>query len=145
MGGSFAPHYQGRRAAGPIRERGVRDGGAGPLGRPTDVSHRLSGHILPNHRPRPILVVGGLRNWGRLILLEATLSFPGPFGNPPRPTPAWGQHVCPTPANYMKPSLVGRCCFPPACFISLIVHGGANFLGDSPARQAGTPTLRGRA
>ncbi len=93
-------------------------------------------HILPNTFA-PILVVAGYE-LGRLILLEATLSFLTIGIRPP--TAAWGSMLSDA-RNYMNQAW-WTVLFP-GMFISLIVMAG-NFLGDS-LRDKLDPTLRGRA
>ena len=93
-------------------------------------------HILPN-TVAPILVVAGYE-LGRLILLEATLSFLTIGIRPP--TPAWGSMLSDA-RNYM--SQAWWTVLFPGMAISLIVMS-ANFLGDG-LRDRLDPTLRGKA
>lgn len=92
-------------------------------------------HILPN-TVAPILVVAGYE-LGRLILLEATLSFLTIGIRPP--TPAWGSMLSDA-RNYM--SQAWWTVLFPGMAISLIVMS-SNFLGDG-LRDRLDPTLRGR-
>ena len=92
-------------------------------------------HILPNS-VASILVVAGYE-LGRLILLEATLSFLTIGIRPP--TPAWGSMLSDA-RNYM--SQAWWTVLFPGMAISLIVMS-ANFLGDG-LRDRLDPTLRGK-
>jgi peptide/nickel transport system permease protein len=92
-------------------------------------------HVLPN-TIGPILVIAGFQ-LGRLILLEATLSFLG-LGIQP-PTPAWGSMLADA-RLYMRQAW--WTVVAPSLAISLTVLS-ANFLGDS-LRDRLDPTLRGR-
>lgn len=92
-------------------------------------------HVLPN-TIGPILVIAGFQ-LGRLILLEATLSFLG-LGIQP-PTPAWGTMLADS-RLYMT-NAWWTAAFP-SLTISLTVLS-TNFLGDS-LRDRLDPTLRGR-
>lgn len=94
------------------------------------------GHILPNMLA-PILVIAGFQ-LGRLILLEATLSFLGLGVQPP--TPAWGTMLADARV-YMTQAWWSV--FFPGIAISLVVLS-VNFLGDS-LRDRLDPTLRNRA
>lgn len=115
-----------------IRERefvtAARGLGAGDL-------RVLARHVLPN-TVGPILVIAGFQ-LGRLVLLEATLSFLG-LGIQP-PTPAWGTMLADA-RLYMRQAW-WTAAFPSAA-ISLTVLS-TNFLGDS-LRDRLDPTLRGR-
>ena len=92
-------------------------------------------HILPN-TVAPILVVAGYE-LGRLVLLEATLSFLTIGIRPP--TPAWGSMLSDA-RNYLNQAW-WTVTFP-GMAISLIVMS-ANFMGDS-LRDRLDPMLRGR-
>ncbi len=92
-------------------------------------------HILPN-TVAPILVVAGYE-LGRLVLLEATLSFLTIGIRPP--TPAWGSMLSDA-RNYLTQAW-WTVTFP-GMAISLIVMS-ANFMGDS-LRDRLDPMLRGR-
>jgi peptide/nickel transport system permease protein len=92
-------------------------------------------HVLPN-TAGPVLVIAGFQ-LGRLILLEATLSFLG-LGIQP-PTPAWGGMLA--DARLYMTQAWWTVAFPSAA-ISLTVLS-TNFLGDS-LRDRLDPTLRGR-
>lgn len=92
-------------------------------------------YILPNVMA-PILVIAGYQ-LGRLIILEATLSFLGIGIRPP--TPAWGSMLSDA-RNYI--STAWWTVFFPGMAISLIVMS-ANFMGDS-LRDYLDPMLRGR-
>ncbi len=92
-------------------------------------------HILPN-TVAPILVVAGYE-LGRLVLLEATLSFLTIGIRPP--TPAWGSMLADA-RNYLTQAW-WTVTFP-GMAISLIVMS-ANFMGDS-LRDRLDPMLRGR-
>ncbi|MCE2404788.1 MAG: ABC transporter permease [Dehalococcoidia bacterium] len=92
-------------------------------------------HILPN-TIAPILVVAGYE-LGRLVLLEATLSFLTIGIRPP--TPAWGSMLSDA-RNYLNQAW-WTVTFP-GMAISLIVMS-ANFMGDS-LRDRLDPMLRGR-
>ena len=92
-------------------------------------------HILPN-TIAPILVVAGYE-LGRLVLLEATLSFLTIGIRPP--TPAWGSMLSDA-RNYLTQAW-WTVTFP-GMAISLIVMS-ANFMGDS-LRDRLDPMLRGR-
>jgi peptide/nickel transport system permease protein len=91
-------------------------------------------HMLPN-LTAPLLVVAGFQ-LGRLILLEATLSFLGMGIRPP--TPAWGSMLSDA-RGYMNQAW--WTIFFPGTAISLVVLS-ANFLGDS-LRDRLDPALRG--
>jgi peptide/nickel transport system permease protein len=93
-------------------------------------------HILPNTMAS-ILVVAGFQ-LGRLILLEATLSFLTIGIRPP--TPAWGSMLSDA-RNYL--SQAWWTVFFPGMAISLVVMA-ANFMGDSLRDQL-DPSLRGKA
>jgi peptide/nickel transport system permease protein len=93
-------------------------------------------YILPNVMA-PILVIAGYQ-LGRLILLEATLSFLGIGIRPP--TPAWGSMLSDA-RDYI--TIAWWTVFFPGMAISLIVMS-ANFMGDS-LRDYLDPTLRGRS
>jgi len=95
----------------------------------------LRRHVLPN-TAGPILVIAGFQ-LGRLILLEATLSFLG-LGIQP-PTPAWGTMLA--DARLYMTQAWWTVAFPSAA-ISLTVLS-TNFLGDS-LRDRLDPTLRRR-
>ena len=92
-------------------------------------------HILPN-TVAPILVVAGYE-LGRLVLLEATLSFLTIGIRPP--TPAWGSMLSDA-RNYLNQAW-WTVTFP-GMAISLVVMS-ANFMGDS-LRDRLDPMLRGR-
>lgn len=92
-------------------------------------------HVLPN-TVGPILVIAGFQ-LGRLILLEATLSFLG-LGIQP-PTPAWGSMLA--DARLYMTHAWWTAAFP-SIAISLTVLS-TNFLGDS-LRDRLDPTLRRR-
>ena len=92
-------------------------------------------HILPN-TVAPILVVAGYE-LGRLVLLEATLSFLTIGIRPP--TPAWGSMLSDA-RNYLTQAW-WTVTFP-GMAISLVVMS-ANFMGDS-LRDRLDPMLRGR-
>jgi len=92
-------------------------------------------HVLPN-TVGPILVIAGFQ-LGRLILLEATLSFLG-LGIQP-PTPAWGSMLA--DARLYMTHAWWTVAFP-SIAISLTVLS-TNFLGDS-LRDRLDPTLRRR-
>jgi peptide/nickel transport system permease protein len=92
-------------------------------------------HVLLN-TAGPILVIAGFQ-LGRLILLEATLSFLG-LGIQP-PTPAWGGMLA--DARLYMTQAWWTVAFPTVA-ISLVVLA-ANFLGDS-VRDRLDPALRGR-
>lgn len=115
-----------------IREReyvtAARGLGAGDL-------RILTHHVLPN-TVGPILVIAGFQ-LGRLVLLEATLSFLG-LGIQP-PTPAWGTMLADA-RLYMRQAW-WTATFP-SIAISLMVVS-TNFLGDS-LRDRLDPTLRRR-
>jgi peptide/nickel transport system permease protein len=115
-----------------IREReyvtAARGLGAGDL-------RILARHVLPN-TVGPILVIAGFQ-LGRLVLLEATLSFLG-LGIQP-PTPAWGTMLADA-RLYMRQAW-WTVTFP-SIAISLMVVS-TNFLGDS-LRDRLDPTLRRR-
>jgi peptide/nickel transport system permease protein len=115
-----------------IREReyvtAVRGLGAGD-------ARILLRHVLPNTFG-PILVIAGFQ-LGRLILLEATLSFLG-LGIQP-PTPAWGSMLA--DARLYVTQAWWTAAFP-SIAISITVLS-TNFLGDS-LRDRLDPTLRGR-
>ena len=115
-----------------IRERefvtAARGLGAGDL-------QILARHVLPN-TVGPILVIAGFQ-LGRLVLLEATLSFLG-LGIQP-PTPAWGTMLADA-RLYMRQAW-WTAVFPSAA-ISLTVLS-TNFLGDS-LRDRLDPTLQRR-
>jgi peptide/nickel transport system permease protein len=115
-----------------IREReyvtAARGLGAGDL-------RILARHVLPN-TVGPILVIAGFQ-LGRLVLLEATLSFLG-LGIQP-PTPAWGTMLADA-RLYMRQAW-WTATFP-SIAISLMVVS-TNFLGDS-LRDRLDPTLRRR-
>ncbi len=93
-------------------------------------------HILPNTLAS-ILVVAGFQ-LGRLILLEATLSFLTIGIRPP--TPAWGSMLSDA-RNYL--SQAWWTVFFPGMTISLVVMA-TNLLGDSLRDQL-DPSLRGKA
>ena len=93
-------------------------------------------HILPNTMAS-VLVVAGFQ-LGRLILLEATLSFLTIGIRPP--TPAWGGMLSDA-RNYLSQAW-WTVCFP-GMAISLVVMA-ANFMGDSLRDQL-DPSLRGKA
>ena len=113
-----------------IREReyitAVRALGGGDL-------HIMLRHLLPNIMA-PILVVAGFQ-LGRLILLEATLSFLG-LGIEPR-TPAWGSMLSDARA-YLN--IAWWTATFPGIAIALVVLA-ANFMGDS-LRDRLDPALR---
>lgn len=90
-------------------------------------------HVLPNIMA-PILVVTGFQ-LGRLILLEATLSFLG-LGVEPR-TPAWGSMLSDA-RGYL--SIAWWTATFPGIAIAMVVLA-ANFMGDS-LRDRLDPTLR---
>jgi ABC-type dipeptide/oligopeptide/nickel transport system permease subunit len=90
-------------------------------------------HMLPNTMA-PILVVGGFQ-LGRLILLEATLSFLG-LGVEPR-TPAWGSMLSDA-RGYLN--VAWWTATFPGIAIALVVLA-ANFMGDS-LRDCQDPALR---
>jgi len=90
-------------------------------------------HVLPNIMA-PILVVAGFQ-LGRLILLEATLSFLG-LGVEPR-TPAWGSMLSDA-RGYL--SIAWWTATFPGIAIALVVLA-ANFMGDS-LRDRLDPALR---
>jgi len=92
-------------------------------------------HILPNTMA-PILVVAGFQ-LGRLILLEATLSFLTIGIRPP--TPAWGSMLADARPYLNK---AWWTVLYPGLALSLIVMA-ANFLGDS-LRDKMDPALRGK-
>ena len=92
-------------------------------------------HILPNTMA-PILVVAGFQ-LGRLILLEATLSFLTIGIRPP--TPAWGSMLADA-RPYLNTAW--WTVLYPGVALSLIVMA-ANFLGDS-LRDKMDPALRGK-
>jgi peptide/nickel transport system permease protein len=92
-------------------------------------------HVLPN-TVGPILVIAGFQ-LGRLILLEATLSFLG-LGIQP-PTPAWGTMLAES-RLYMT-NAWWTAAFPSIAISATVLC--ANFLGDS-LRDRLDPTLRGR-
>ena len=92
-------------------------------------------HILPNTMA-PILVVAGFQ-LGRLILLEATLSFLTIGIRPP--TPAWGSMLADARPYLSK---AWWTVLYPGLALSLIVMA-ANFLGDS-LRDKMDPALRGK-
>jgi peptide/nickel transport system permease protein len=96
----------------------------------------LRQYVLPNTLAA-ILVVAGFQ-LGRLILLEATLSFLTIGIRPP--TPAWGSMLNDA-RNYM--SQAWWTVLFPGLAISLVVMA-ANFAGDA-FRDYLDPTLRGRA
>jgi peptide/nickel transport system permease protein len=98
--------------------------------------HIVLRHILPNTMA-PILVVAGYQ-LGRLILLEATLSFLTIGIRPP--TPAWGSMLSDA-RNYLNQAW-WTVLFP-GLAISLVVMA-TNFLGDS-LRDRLDPSLRGKA
>lgn len=93
-------------------------------------------HILPNTMAS-ILVVAGFQ-LGRLVLLEATLSFLTIGIRPP--TPAWGSMLSDA-RNYLNQAW--WTVFFPGMAISLMVMA-ANFMGDS-LRDRLDPALRGKA
>src|SRR5262249_43513733 len=92
-------------------------------------------HVLLN-TTGPVLVIAGFQ-LGRLILLEATLSFLG-LGIQP-PTPAWGSMLA--DGRLYLTQAWWTVAFPTLA-ISLVVLA-ANFLGDS-LRDRLDPALRGR-
>jgi peptide/nickel transport system permease protein len=92
-------------------------------------------YILPG-TASPVLVIAGFQ-LGRLIVLEATLSFLG-LGIQP-PTPAWGAMLA--DARLYMAQAWWTVAFP-SLAISLVVLS-ANFLGDG-LRDRLDPTLRGR-
>lgn len=98
--------------------------------------HIVLRHILPNTMAS-ILVVAGYQ-LGRLILLEATLSFLTIGIRPP--TPAWGSMLSDA-RNYLNQAW-WTVLFP-GLAISLVVMA-TNFLGDS-LRDRLDPSLRGKA
>jgi peptide/nickel transport system permease protein len=98
--------------------------------------HIVLRHILPNTMA-PILVVAGYQ-LGRLILLEATLSFLTIGIRPP--TPAWGSMLSDA-RNYLNQAW-WTVLFP-GLAISLVVMA-TSFLGDS-LRDRLDPSLRGKA
>jgi peptide/nickel transport system permease protein len=93
----------------------------------------MLGHLLPNIMA-PILVVAGFQ-LGRLILLEATLSFLG-LGVEPR-TPAWGSMLSDA-RGYLN--IAWWTATFPGIAIALVVLA-ANFMGDS-LRDRLDPALR---
>jgi ABC-type dipeptide/oligopeptide/nickel transport system permease subunit len=95
----------------------------------------LARHVLPN-TAGSVLVIAGFQ-LGRLILLEATLSFLG-LGIQP-PTPAWGSMLA--DARLYVTQAWWTAAFP-SILISLTVLS-TNFVGDS-LRDRLDPTLRGR-
>jgi peptide/nickel transport system permease protein len=95
----------------------------------------LGRHVLPN-TAGSVLVIAGFQ-LGRLILLEATLSFLG-LGIQP-PTPAWGSMLA--DARLYVTQAWWTAAFP-SILISLTVLS-TNFVGDS-LRDRLDPTLRGR-
>jgi peptide/nickel transport system permease protein len=92
-------------------------------------------HVLPN-TVGPILVIAGFQ-LGRLILLEATLSFLG-LGIQP-PTPAWGTMLA--ESRLYITNAWWTAAFPSVAISATVLC--ANFLGDS-LRDRLDPTLRGR-
>lgn len=95
--------------------------------------HIMLRHVLPNIMP-PLLVVAGFQ-LGRLILLEAALSFLG-LGVEPR-TPAWGSMLADA-RGYLN--LAWWTATFPGMAIALVVLA-ANFMGDS-LRDRLDPALR---
>jgi peptide/nickel transport system permease protein len=98
-------------------------------------SRLVSRHVLPQVGGA-ILVIAGFQ-FGRLILLESTLSFLG-LGIQP-PTPAWGAMLA--DARLYLTQAWWTVAFPGALISTVVV--AANFLGDS-LRDRLDPTLRGR-